>query len=270
MLNNEKNNEYGGVDVGIGYVIGCLLSILLWSIERDTLFKFVDKMFNRISKSYIMREIIYSVLLIFAFFCLLLIRKGELYNGITAFIVIDISSTEKGNLKRKEKVHFYNSLSIISKAIVCGFVAPFFYISLLGNAFGIVYVLIYHIVQCNENFKILDKLFTILNIIPALITEIFMYFIYACRNKKMQIDFNGDFLVNSFIRPLLNVDILGAYIESVNFYYYYSLKNTEYLKSYGEFSNKVDDNCIKDYLSISYGICIIIFSLFYIIIRLHP
>ena len=33
-----------------------------------------------------------------------------------------------------------------------------------------------------------------------------------------------------------------------------------YLKSYGEYNNKIDDVCIKDYLSLSYSICFILFT----------
>jgi hypothetical protein len=69
------------------------------------------------------------------------------------------------------------------------------------------------------------------------------------------------------MRPLLNVDILGAYVESVNFYYLHSSKNTDYLKSYGEYTKKIDDVCIKDYLSIGYGICLIIFIIFFILMK---
>ncbi len=62
--------------------------------------------------------------------------------------------------------------------------------------------------------------------------------------------------------PLLNVNILAAYIESVNFYFYYHENNMHYLKSYGDYNNKIDDVCIKDYISISYSICFIVFTMF--------
>lgn len=252
--------------MGIGYVLGCFLSIAVWKFDRQKLFYKVNNV-EKVIKDKISLQLFYS--LIIFLICLLIskIEVREINNFITAFLVIDISNTEKKNLKQREKVKFYDSISLISRSMVGGFIAPLLLIIFFGNIVSLVYMLVYNLYQIGDEFIIFKYAFIGFSIIPSLIAEIFLYIIYLFRNKKSSIDFKGDFIINFFLRPLLNVDILGAYIESVNFYYLYSSKNTSYLKSYGEYTKKIDEVCIKDYLSIGYGICLVIFILFYIIIK---
>jgi hypothetical protein len=253
--------------MGIGYVLGCLASLLLWKVDRQDLFYKLNIRIVKIIKSRIILEIFYIALIVIICFLLQQIRLREIYNFFTAFLVIDISNTEKKNLKHREKVRFYDSISIISRSVVCGFIAPLVFIAFLGNTFGIAYILIYNISIADYDLQLFRLLFILLTIIPAVVAELLLYIVYLCRNKRYVVDFKGDYLINLFVRPLLNVDILGAYIESVNFYYLYSSKNTDYIKSYGEYSKKIDEVCIKDYLSIGYGICLVAFILFFLIIK---
>lgn len=253
--------------MGIGYVFGCFLSIIVWRFDRQNLFIKINYNLEKIIKNKIMLQLIYCLVILII--CLLLnkIKITELSNFITAFLVIDISNTEKKNLRQREKVKFYDSISIISRSMVGGFIAPLLIIVFFGNIISLVYMLIYNIYQLDESFILFKFIFTVLTIIPSLIAEAFLYIIYLFRNKKSGIDFKGDFFLNFIKRPLLNVDILGAYVESVNFYYLYSTKNTDYLKSYGEYTKKIDEVCVKDYLSIGYGICLIVFIIFFILIK---
>lgn len=251
--------------MGLGYVIGCLTSIFCWKLDRQSLFYSVNNTLKKGIKNKIMLQLVYLVLISGICFFMFQIKHEEIYNFITAFLVIDISNTEKKNLRQRDKVHFYDSISTISKSLVCGFIAPFLFVSTFGNTFGIAYMLIYNLSQFDEDTDAIQFLHDILTIVPALIAEFFLYVVYLCRNKKSGIDFKGDFIINSFARPLLNVDIFGAYIESVNFYYLYCTNNTDYLKSYGDYTKKIDEICVKDYLSISYGICLVIFVLFMVI-----
>jgi hypothetical protein len=181
--------------------------------------------------------------------------------------VIDISNTENKNLKQREKVHFYDSISLISRSMVCGFIAPLSLVIFLGNIYGVAYMLIYNVSIAAYDLDVFRIIFVVLTIVPAMVAEAFLYFVYLCRNKRTFIDFKGDYFINLIIRPLLNVDILGAYVESVNFYYLYNSKNTDYLKSYGEYTKKIDEVCVKDYLSIGYGICLVMFIIFFLAIK---
>ncbi len=104
-----------------------------------------------------------------------------------------------------------------------------------------------------------------LNIIPTLIGGMFLYIVYIIRNKTFKINFKGDFLKNLFTNPLLNIYIFAAYIESVNFYYIED-KGVHYLKSYGVYQGKIDDLCVKDFLTVIYGVCFIFFVIFWIYI----
>jgi hypothetical protein len=253
--------------MGIGYVIGCLLSVILWKIDRQNIFNILNKSLSRKINSKFILQIIYIALVCSVVLVIEQIKSIEISNLLTAFLVIDISNTEMKNLIPRDRVKFYDSISIITRSLVCGFVAPLFFIVLFGNSAAAAYMIIYNVSLIDEDFDLFRLLFVVLNIVPAGIAQLFLYVVYIFRNRKYSIDFKGDYLINFFIRPLLNVDILGAYIESVNFYYHYSSRNTDYLKSYGEYSKKIDLICVKDYLSIGYGICLAVFIIFHIIIR---
>ena len=247
--------------IGIGYLIGCLLSILFWKLDRQRLFNFVNIKLKRKVKNIYVIQGVYFCVIIAIYIGLTFIKTNQIYNTITAFIIIDISNTERKNLKHTERKQFYDTISTISRALICGFIAPLFYIVMLGNAAAIIFTLMYNFSQ-DESLSIIGKLLSFTIIIPSLIAEVFLYTIYIFRNKNFKINFKGDYISNVWKVPLLNIDILAAYIESVNFYFHYNDKNMHYLKSYGDYTNKIDDVSIKDYLSISYSICFILFTMF--------
>jgi hypothetical protein len=252
--------------LGIGYVVGCLVSVLLWRIDRISVFHVVHKFIKARIKNPLFLQTFYIVIIIVILVCLYYIDYNEIYNFITAFLVIDISSTKRKNVSSKEKAHFYNSISLITRSLLCGFIAPLFFIIIGGNNFAIAYMLIQSVYSI-EGYMLFKVIFNILTFIPALTTQLILFIIYTMRNRKVAIDFKGDYLMNCFVRPLLNIDIMAAYIESVNFYYHFNHRKMHYIKSYGEYSNKIDELCIKDYLSLSYGICVLCFILFFLLIR---
>lgn len=247
------------MEMGIGYVFGCLLSILLWRLDRQGLFNLINIKFRSKIKNIYVVQFLYFSIIIIIYIGLTLIKSSELYNAIVAFIVIDISNTERKNLNRTDRKYFYDTMSTISRSLICGFIAPLFYVMILGNGVAIVFTLIYNL-SLDEDLNILGTILSIACIIPSFIAEIFLYIIYVFKNKNLKIKFKGDYINNLFRTPLLNVDILAAYIESVNFYFHYNGNNMHYLKSYGEYNNKIDDDCIKNYLGISYSICFILFA----------
>jgi hypothetical protein len=221
----------------------------------------VNKELKRKIKNIYVVQVIYFCAVTLIYIGLAHIKSNEIFNAITTFIVIDISNTERKNLNHTEKKHFYDTISTISRALVCGFIAPLFYIVVLGNNAAIVFTLLYNF-SFDEDLNIICVCKAIAIIIPSLIAEAFLYIIYVFRNKKLKIEFKGDYINNLWKVPLLNLDILAAYIESVNFYFYCNSNNMHYLKGYGDYAGKIDDVCIKDYLSISYSICFILFTVF--------
>ncbi|MBC8062254.1 MAG: hypothetical protein H7Y18_16520 [Clostridiaceae bacterium] len=255
--------------MGIGYAAGCLLSILLWKIDRQNIFTGINNFFVKHFKNYILINIFYLATFFIIFYLLnkiVNIQKpyNEIFNAITTFIAIDISNTERKNLNRKDIIFFYNSISCISRSLVCGFIAPIFYILLFGNAFGILYMVIYNFSQ--QELRLIKGINAMLNIIPALIAEVFLYIIYVYTHKSLKFKEKIDYNENIIARPLLNVDVMAAYIEDVNFYYYYTKHYVNYMKGFGRSKNKIDDRCIKSYLGIEYGICIVSFICFYYIV----
>ncbi|MBM7869393.1 hypothetical protein JOC70_000862 [Clostridium pascui] len=250
--------------MGVGYVLGCFFSILLWKIDRQMIYRRINNTLKKVAKNPVIPVFFYYLCAVLLCIWLSDINNKEIFNGITAFLVTDISNSERKSLKKREKVHFYDSISIISRSTACGFIAPFLYIMLFGNSFAIIYTLTYNL-RIISDLNLITLCFNISTFIPAFIAQGFLYIIYVTRNKKFSLDFKGDYFINSYINPMLNIDILAAYVESVNFYHYFSKKNTSYLKSYGEYKNKIDQICIKDYISISYGICMIWFIIFFLI-----
>lgn len=238
------------------------MSIILWKLDRRRLFYIISDWLKKTLKNEILIQVLCIITVLIIYVICEFKLNGEIFNALTVFFVIDISNTERKSLSIKEKSHFYDSISIISRSLVCGFIAPLIYILFFGNGFGILYMLIYNLAFINK-YNLIKIIYSILTIIPSMITEVFLYIIYVVRNKSLSIDYKGDYLGNMIKRPLLNIDILGAYIESVNFYYCFSNKDMHFVKSYGKYTNKIDSVCVKDYLSISYGICMLYFVLFY-------
>lgn len=248
--------------MGIGYLLGCFLSICLWNIERNKYFKWIDDKLKLIFKNNIIIILFYVAIIIGLYPVFHFFIKGEFANFITSILIIDISNSERYNLRLKDRIKFYDSLSLLTESLLCGFIAPLAYIVISGeNYVGVVYFVIYNLSKvCN--YSIFKVILSILNIIPSLILQGLYYIIYVFRNKKLAIEFKGDYLQNTFLRPMLNLEIMGAYIEGVNFYYHFNRKDTSYIKGYGNYNSRIDEECIKDYLSISYGIAFFIFVIF--------
>jgi len=252
--------------LGSGYIIGCIVSIFLWKADRQLYFIVINRIISRLLKNRILIHVFYILFSFIIIYLFSLIKHEELSNLLTAIIVIDITNTERKYLLKKVKVHFYDSISIISRDLVCGFVAPLLYILCFGNIFGILFMLIYNINLSANEIPTIKSIYYTLSIIPCIITEIPLFTIYIMRSKQFSVKYKGDFFINCIFRPLLNVNILAAYIESINFYYYYSNKETDYLKNYGDYNNNIDEISIKDYIKIVYGICLLVFVIFFIII----
>ncbi|MEG0307331.1 MAG: hypothetical protein RR636_05260 [Clostridium sp.] len=258
--------------MGVGYLFGCLISILLWKLDRHQIFSKIHIKINSKIKSKFLLQFIYILVIVLVSLLLINVSNNELINAIVAFFVIEISNSERRTVIRKnfEKMEFYNTLSLTSKALICGFLAPIIYILIIGNIGGIIYTLVYYI---SDDGKLdgFNSILNILNIIPTIVCSLVLYIIYIIRNKTSKINFKGDFLINLVTNPLLNIYILAAYIESVNFYYYVEDKGVHYLRSYGIYQGKIDDMCVKDFLTIMYGICFMNYILFWIyIINMGP
>jgi hypothetical protein len=251
--------------MGVGYLFGCLFSVILWRVDRHEVFYKFNSLIRKNLKREIYIQIFYFLFIGIICFLFSIVSNKEIQNAMVAFIVIEISNSERKSLLNKtaDKKHFYDTLSIISRSLTCGFIAPILYIICFGNLGGLAYTLIYY-VSFDSTLIVFTLLNRLLNIIPSLITVAILYFIYVPRNKTFKIDFKGDFITNLVYEPLINVYILSAYIESINFYYHVERKNVHYLKSYGVYTNKIDDISIKDFLSLIYSICFIVFIAFWL------
>ncbi len=223
-----------------------------------------DKILRGILKFNILVEFIYIIIIVGIYFLSKLLKNSEIFNFITAFLVIDISNSEKKNLELKSKIKFYDSIMIACKSLLCGFVAPLFYIALFSsNYIGLMYALLFYISE-TQNYGFYTFFHRILSIVPSLLIQFMFYLLYIIRNRSFHIDFKGDYIVNTLTNPLLNIEIMAAYIESVNFYHHFDKEDMSYVKSYGGYNNKIDEICVKDYLSINYAIAFICFICFMI------
>ncbi|QGU95105.1 hypothetical protein GOM49_08380 [Clostridium bovifaecis] len=114
---------------------------MFWRFNRQALFQKVDLRLRKSIKSPQLLQVLYFILMILICLALETTLKGQIYNGITTFLVLDISNSERENLSLKERTDFYNTISRITRAIVCGFTAPLFYIAVLGNYAAIIYMM---------------------------------------------------------------------------------------------------------------------------------
>ncbi|WP_367666911.1 hypothetical protein, partial [Clostridium sp.] len=77
----------------------------------------------------VIREVLYLAFIVALYFLFNLITyKSEIINALVAFIILDISNSERRNLNLKDKIKFYESLSIMTKSLLCGFIAPLMFI----------------------------------------------------------------------------------------------------------------------------------------------
>ncbi len=244
------NKIKGGVNLGIGYTLGCLVSIMLWNFQRQKVFKLTDNYCCRFIRIKAARYVVYLLIILTAVGLTAKYGNGEIVNFITAFLVIDISTSERENINIKD-VKFHKTISIVCKSLVCGFCAPLFYILIFGNYFAVLYFMLYNLCCCSE-YEIFEIVLNILTIIPAFIVQVILYLIYIFTSKKYTMDFKGDYIVNSLKKPLLNIEIMAAYIEAVGFYYHIYENDTSYIKIYGEEKSKVEEIQVKHYLGVIY------------------
>ena len=146
--------------MGIGYTLGCLLSILLWSLKRSTVFNKIEEIGHRFHKGKIFVYLLYLIMMI-AGVWFFLTFKNEWTSFLIAFMVVDISNSEKNNINASE-LKFHKTIALNCKALVCGFVAPLFYILIFGNYMGFIYTLVFHISE-QGNYRMLTYLLNILS-----------------------------------------------------------------------------------------------------------
>lgn len=252
--------------MGIGYIIGCVLSLSLVDFNRSKIINSISSFLIKLFKKTTYVQLLY--LIIVSLIVLLLKNVGytELYNIITGFLVVDLCNITITKNSNKTKKKFYNTVHHITTSTVCGFIAPFFYIYIFrNNIFGIAFMLIYNI-SLNKEFKLLNEIRNILIIIPCIIMDLLLYTVYLFTNRKTYINFKGDFLRNLFFNPTLNIDIIASHIQFINYYYFYQDTNLQHIKSYGNYkSSSVSISNVKTYLTVSYSICCFMFSLYIII-----
>ncbi|MGM9974652.1 MAG: hypothetical protein ACI33K_11500 [Clostridiaceae bacterium] len=247
--------------MGIGYTLGCLLSILLWSLKRSTVFNKIEYLGHKFHKGKILVYLLYLIMMITGVW-FFLTYKNEWTSFIIAFMVVDISNSEKSNINASE-LKFHKTIALNCKALVCGFVAPLFYILIFGNYMGFIYTLVFHISE-QGNYRMLTYLLNILSIIPAFISQVILYGIALVIGCK-DIDFKGDYIENSFKRPFLNLEVIAASIESVSFYYYFQEGKDGFIKAYGKEKNRLSFKNIIHYTGILYTASFVSYIVFIII-----
>lgn len=267
----------------VGYLLGGTLSLLLYKIDRRHMLATLKLVLKSKVKNEKVMDAIYLIFTVLVATIVYLIPESEGINGMVAFAVLEILGLTKqlqpkqlqakqfqGNNFRKnisERKVFYSTVFLLGKSYVGTFITPLLIILIFGNAPAIVYGMIYFYfdeLNCGWGEKILNIIF----IIPSLIGDGLLYLVYICRNKTLKISFKGEFFQNLLYMPLLNIYILSAYIETVNFYHIENYEVVHYLRSYGRYNGKIDEVAIKDLVTIIYGVAGAAFILFIIFINL--
>lgn len=258
----------------LGYLIGGTLSLLFYKIDRKRVASTIKWVLESRVKNKKIIASIYALGVILIGVMMYLIPESDAMNGIVAFSVLEISGaakeTRSGRIKKtiSERRVFYDTLATMGKSLIGSFITPLLIIIFLGNSTAMVYGIIYFFFN-GVKYTQVEKILNILFIIPSLIGDGLLYFVYVCRNKTFKIDFKGEFLENLLYMPLLNIFVLGAYIETVNFYHIENCEVVHYLKSYGGYHGKADEIAINDLITIIYGVAGVAFILFIFIINLN-
>ncbi|AWZ48217.1 hypothetical protein C3495_05030 [Clostridiaceae bacterium 14S0207] len=251
----------------MGYTLGCLMSILLWNFNRENLYIYIPKKIRRNKVLSLDFILIYTFFILGIMFLLRFILPKEMYNFLVGFLVIDFSTKEKENINVCRGKNLEEGIFNISEAVICGFIAPLFYIMLFGNLVGILYLQL-KILGSIYNNEILNSIIKILNLVPSIIAESLLLIINIPKIKIKDKIFNGEYISNLFVNPLLNLDILASKIYEFNFYYYTRIKNTTYVKSYGSTNCKVKKDAIKEYQKHAYLCCLIYFIFFLFVCKI--
>ena len=246
--------------MGVGYIVGCLASILLWNVERQAFFRKLDGFIKKFFESKVAAYVFYVLGILIMSLIAIIFWDKEIANFITAFLVIDISLSERENMEA-EDMRFNATIGKLCRSLVCGMTAPLFYVLLFGNVGGIIYFALYNICYVGD-YAMFDKVLSFLTVIPGLLVQLIFYMVYIFKSKKLAIDFKGDYLINIVKRPLLNLEITAANIESISFYYHFQEKEQSFVKLYGKEENQITDNIIIGYLSTLYIAAIFIFLAF--------
>lgn len=260
--------------MNIGFMIGCFISIIFWGIDRE---KALNNILQKVNGrgTYKFMKVVHAIfigcmvgLTFYVERYVILENKllKELLGAIIGIIVIDISNADKKSIKSEgDKKYFCDTISLVSRGITCGFIGPIIYVNTFGMYFALLYSMIYHYVLVHK-VGLINRLKNLLDIIPSMLAIICLYFVYIFRYKNVYLSFKGDFLKNIFLNPLLNVDILGAYVQGVGFYSYQQ-EATAFIKAYGKFQRKIDRECVVNYISLAYIICLLVFVGSFIIVR---
>ncbi|WP_040194886.1 hypothetical protein [Clostridium culturomicium] len=275
----------------VGYLVGGTLSLLFYKLDRKHIVSTFRWGVEAKIKNKKAVNIIYLLLTALVASAVYLIPESEAINGIVAFGVLEIvgavekksgNNFNKGikiekNLSRKRKIInknindrkvFYETLTLLGKSLIGSFITPLLIIVFFGNGASVAYGMIYFYFD-ELAHGVGEKILNIIFILPSLIGDGLLYLIYICRNKTFKISFKGEFFQNLFYMPLLNVYILGAYIETVNFYYFENYEVVHYIKSYGVYQGKIDEVATKDLVTIIYGVAGVAFILFIVLINLN-
>lgn len=257
----------------VGYLIGGTLSLLLYKIDRKSVtarIKFILKT-NVKNEKYV--NIILLLLITSVAIMVYLAPQSEEINAIISFVVLELMGREvevkekKSRRNPSERKIFYDTLFKLGRALIGTFITPLIIILLFGNVVAIVYGMVYFFFD-EINYGLGAKIINIIFIIPSLIGDGLLYLVYICRNGTFKISFKREFFHNLVYMPLLNIYILGAYIETVNFYYIENCEAVHYLRSYGDYQGKIDEIAIRDLVTIIYGVAAVLFILFIILINL--
>ena len=260
--------------MNIGFMIGCFISIVFWGIDRE---KVLNNILQKLNGRYTYKiiKVVHALLIGCMVGLIFYVEKyvilenkllGEILGVITGIIAIDVSNADKKSIKCEgEKKYFCDTISLISRGITCGFIGPIIYVNIFGMYFALLHSMIYQYTLIHEN-TLINGLKNLLNVIPSMVAIICLYLLYIFRYKNIYLSFRGDFLKNMFLNPLLNVDILGAYAQGVGFYWYQQ-EGSAFMKAYGKFQRKIDRECVVNYISIAYAICLVVFVGSFIIVR---
>ncbi len=260
-----------------GYILGILISFLFARFNKKLFIHKIQFLFYKLFNKKEIYEIIlvlYIIIIsiIISLLCITinkfnsqsnitLIKQFNFYNFFTMLLLLNFSFAEKLILKSNDE-NCHKFISLISRSLVLGFIAPLLYIGIFNNFIALVICFLLSLDVKKTTY--IKYLYNFLCILPSVITSIFLIFILVITKKINQLNFKNMFLKNFLIDPLINVEIIMITLQGTFLIIDYKEVASCKLIKYGTNKN-IGKNDLYWLLTKSYIVCILSFIIFLII-----
>lgn len=261
------------------YILGILLSFMLFKFDRKNLILKLKKMIVRRFKNTYIRELLILLCILVSSYVLFYFTdklttiwdsKSFPYIGhinfsniIAMVLLIDFSYTEKIILKWDDSSYCHELIKSLSSSLTFGFVAPLIFLSLTNNFWALVFCSF--MILTPRSLLITGLMYKILAFLPCTLVILCIYILLAVTGKlKSSLSYKGMFIKNLYFDPMINIYISVAFLMGTFMIIDYQNIYDHRVVKYGLNRNIKKVN-LYTLLTKSYLICILNFLIFLVL-----